>query len=302
MNKNFKEKLWLFFTILAALSWGAWGILTKFILDDISPFVNQVLFTFGMLFTIPFIASRCKLKEFDIKGFFLGFSTGLLAISGNIMVYQAFSLGGLAAVVIPVTNLYPLVTILIALLILREKLNWFNGIGILIIIPAILLLSGQILILKDPIAFFSDLKLKSWLIFALFAMVLFGLFSASQKITSKHINSEWSFLSFIGSSVFVSIIFIVFGLVDINFTTQTIWVGSLAGLMDGLGVLFIYAAYRVKGKASQVSAIAATLQQVFTIAMAVFFLKEKINSVESFGIVLAILGAWLLSVQQKSKA
>ena len=135
MNKNFKEKLWLFFTILAALSWGAWGILTKFILDDISPFVNQVLFTFGMLFTIPFIARRCKLKEFDIKGFFLGFSTGLLAISGNIMVYQAFSLGGLAAVVIPVTNLYPLVTILIALLILREKLNWFNGIGILIILP-----------------------------------------------------------------------------------------------------------------------------------------------------------------------
>jgi len=302
MINYFNEKRWLFFTILAALSWGVWGVLSKFISDDVSPFTNQILFTIGMLSTIPFIAKRCKAKEFSYKGIILGFSAGILAILGNISVFQSFGTGGLAAVVIPFTNLYPLVTIIIALLIFKEKLNWLNVIGVLIVIPAIILLSGKILVFKDPLAFFSNLKLEAWLIFALIAMLLFGLFSASQKITAKHISSEWSYISFIASSVFVSVILIMLGRVDLSFSKQSFWVGSMAGLLDGLGVLFIYSAYHVKGKASQVSTIAATLQQVFTIAMAIFFLKEKLGSIELIGIVLAILGASLLTLEGNKKS
>jgi len=302
MNNYFKEKRWLFFTILAAICWGVWGVLSKFISDDVSPFTNQILFTIGMLSTIPFIFKRCNVKDFNYKGFILGFCAGILAILGNVFVFQSFGSGGLAAVVIPFTNLYPMVTIIIALLIFKEKLNWLNGIGVLIVIPAIILLSGQILIFKDPLVFFSNLKLKAWLIFALIAMLMFGLFSASQKITAKHISSEWSYISFIGSSVFVSVIFIMLGMADLSFSKQNFWVGSMAGMLDGLGVLFIYSAYHVKGKASQVSTIAATLQQVFTIVMAILFLKEKLGSIELIGIVLAILGASFLTLEGNKKS
>jgi uncharacterized membrane protein len=303
MNYIFsKHKIWFFFTALAALCWGIWGVLSKFISDDISPFTNQILFTIGMLTTVPFIAKRCKAKEFSYKGIILGFIAGILAILGNVSVFQSFGSGGLAAVVIPLTNLYPLVTIIIALLIFKEKLNWLNGIGILIVIPAILLLSGQILLLKDPLAFFSALKFEAWLIFALIAMLLFGLFSACQKVTANQVSSEWSYISFLASSVFVSVIFIILGMVDFSFSKQSFWVGSMAGMLDSLGVLFIYSAYRVKGKASQVSTIAASLQQVFTIAVAILFLKEELVSIELIGIVLAILGASLLTLEGNEKS
>ncbi len=53
----------------------------------------------------------------------MGFIAGCFAIAGNVAVFYAFTKGGQASIVIPVTNLYPLVTIVIAVLAFKEKLN-----------------------------------------------------------------------------------------------------------------------------------------------------------------------------------
>ncbi|WP_332367578.1 EamA family transporter [Spirosoma telluris] len=90
----------------------------------------------------------------------MGLVAGVLAVIGNIAVYQAFTSGGLAAIVIPVTNLYPLVTISIALLVFKEKLNWINAIGLLLAIPAVVMLSGESLLFDNPAAFFHTMGLK----------------------------------------------------------------------------------------------------------------------------------------------
>ena len=299
MKNYFKERLWLVYAILAALCWGVWGVLAKFISNDISPKVNHLLFTIGMLFTIPFVARKCKRKEANLKGIIWGIVAGILAVIGNVAVYQSFGAGGQAAVVIPVTNLYPLVTIVIAILVFKEKMHWLNGIGILIVVPAIIMLSGQSQIFDDPSLFFENLGLKVWLLFALVALVFWGLFSAAQKITTNYISAEWSYLSFIVSSVLISLAFIAFGLVDFHLSQQTLWVGSMAGMLNGLGVLSSFAAYRAEGKASQVTAIAGALQPVFTIFLAIVFLKEKLAFVEFIGIGLAIFGSLFLSVEKK---
>lgn len=298
MKKYFKERMWLVFAILAALCWGVWGILAKFISSDISPYVNHLLFTIGMLFTIPFVIKKCKKKEANLKGILWGVVAGILAIIGNVAVYRSFAAGGLAAVVIPVTNLYPLVTIVIAMLVLKEKMHWLNGIGTIVVIPAIIMLSGQSKIFDNPSLFFTNLGVNIWLIYAFIALLFWGLFSAAQKVTTNYISAEWSYLSFIGSSVLISIGFMVFGFIDFNFTTQTLWVGSMAGMLNGLGVLASFAAYSAQGKASKVTAIAGALQPVFTIGLAISFLGEQLGWIEFIGIGLAIIGSLLLSVEK----
>ncbi len=301
MKNYFQERMWLVYAILAALCWGVWGILAKFISSDISPYENHLLFTVGMLFTIPFVIKKCKISDINPKGIIWGIIAGILAIVGNVAVYQSFAVGGLAAVVIPVTNLYPLITIAIAMLVLKEKMHWLNGIGILVVVPAIIMLSGQSQIFDNPSLFFSNLGLKLWLIFALIALVFWGLFSAAQKVTTNYISTEWSYLSFILSSVLISIGFVVFGFIDFKFSTQTLWVGSLAGMLNGLGVLASFAAYSAEGKASKVTAIAGALQPVFTIVLALTFLREKLGLIELIGIGLAIIGSLLLSVEKQKE-
>lgn len=64
----FKKQRWLFYTILAALSWGFWGILTKSISSEISPFTTHFMFTIGMLFSLPVVVRKCKVRKSDIIG------------------------------------------------------------------------------------------------------------------------------------------------------------------------------------------------------------------------------------------
>jgi len=294
-----KERLWLVFSVVAALCWGVWGVLAKFISSDISPYTNHVLFTIGMLFTIPLVARKCKPANTNRKGMMWGIVAGILAVAGNVALYLSFGAGGLAAVVIPVTNLYPLVTIVIAVLILKEKMHWLNGLGILIVVPAIIMLSGQSQIFDDPSLFFRNLGLNVWMMYALAALVFWGLFSATQKVTTNYISAEWSYISFIIASIFIAVVFVALGRVDFGFTKQTLFYGCLAGALNGLGVLASFAAYRSEGKAAQVTAIAGALQPVFTIALAIAFLGEAVKWLEFAGIGFAILGSLLLSVEKQ---
>ncbi|WP_375444795.1 DMT family transporter [uncultured Fibrella sp.] len=295
-----KTKLdgWILYSIAAAFFWGTWGVVAKLISDQVSPFTNHLLFSTGMLFTLPLVLKKSSQTKPNRRGILWGLVAGILAVIGNVAVYQSFTSGGLAAIVIPVTNLYPLVTIVIALLVFNEKLNWINGIGILMAIPAVLMLSGESLLFDNPAAFFQTIGLNSWLLYSLVALFFWGVFSAAQKETTNYISAEWSYISFIVSSVLIALVFISFGLVDLHVSTKTLGLGSLAGLLNGLGVLASFAAYSAEGKASKVTTIAGALQPVFTIVLAIIFLNESLSLIESLGIGLAIVGALTLSYEK----
>lgn len=293
-------KSWILYSVAAAFFWGTWGVVAKLISDQVSPFTNHVLFSVGMLFTLPLVVRNVWATKPNQKGIWWGLLAGTLAVIGNVAVYQAFTAGGLAAIVIPVTNLYPLVTIGIALLVFHEKLNWINGIGIVLAIPAVLMLSGESLLFDNPSAFFSTIGLNTWLLYSLVALFFWGVFSAAQKVTTNHTSAEWSYVSFIVASVIIALGFLLLGLADLNLSLRTLGLGTLAGLLNGLGVLASFAAYSAEGKASKVTTIAGALQPVVTIVLAIIFLNESLSGIESLGIVLAIIGALTLSYEKES--
>jgi drug/metabolite transporter (DMT)-like permease len=294
-----KNWLWLAYSILAALTWGVWGILTKFISGDTGPYTTHIMFTTGALFTLPLVIRQCKKKDANIKTIIFGVIAGIVVVLGNVSVYQSFKMGGQAAIVIPFTNLYPLVTILVALAVFKEKLTPLNALGIFIVVPAIIIMSSQSEILHDPLHFFRNTGANSWLIFAFISLILYGLYGASQKIIAGNLTASWSYISFLISAVLVSLSFISLGMVDFHFQQKNFLLGSSAGFLDGLGVLAIFSAYRAGGIASKVSTVAATLQQVFTVSLALVFLNERINMISFTGIVMAILGTYLLSTGQR---
>jgi uncharacterized membrane protein len=294
-----KTNAWIYYSIAAALFWGVWGVVAKLISEDVNPYANHVMFTVGMLFTLPLVLGKIRKEKPIRKGVIWGIVSRILAVTGNVAVFQAFSSGGLAAIVIPLTNLYPLVTIGIALLVFKEKLNWLNGIGILLAIPAVIMLSGQSLLFDNPVAFIKNIGLNSWLLFSLVALFFWGVFSAAQKVTTNYISAEWAYLAFIVSSLFISFVFIATGKVSFDFSQKTLLLGSLAGMLNGLGVLCSFAAYKAEGKASQVTSIAGALQPVFTIVLAIAFLSEKVTYIEIMGISISILAALALSYEKK---
>ncbi|PWF41236.1 DMT family transporter [Massilia glaciei] len=302
MRKLLEERRWLVYAIVAGLAWGVWGVLAKFISANINAYTNHVLFSLGMLFTLPFVLPRCKRPELNRRGLVWGLVAGVLAIAGNVALYLSFGAGGQAATVIPITNLYPLATIIIALLVFKEKMHWLNGIGVLLVLPAITMLSGEALIFEDPAQYLATFALADWILYALVAMLFWGFFSAAQKVTTNHISAEWSYVAFVLASALLAIGFMAAGLVQYTFTNATLVAGPLSGAMNGLGVLAAYAAYRSEGKAALVTAVAGAMQPAFTIVLAIMFLRESIGLIECAGIALAILGSLFLSVEKKPAA
>jgi len=294
-----KKNSWFFYAVAAGLLWGLWGVMAKLISENVNPYLNHLLFTVGMLFSVPLVIKKCTKASFNLKGLLWGVIAGCFAITGNIAVYQAFSNGGQASIVIPVTNLYPLITIIIAIIAFKERLNWLNVLGILFSLPAILLLSGETLLFVDPTAFIKGIGLNAWFLFSIVSIFCWGVFSAAQKVATNHISAEWSYLFFVATSVVITLGFLVVGKIKFNLTSTTISLGSVAGLLNGLGVLASFAAYKAEGKAAAVTTIAGTLQPVFTIVLAIILLKENLSNIELLGIILAICGALLLSYEKK---
>ncbi len=135
---------WLWYSILTTLFWGAWGVVSKVSVNMMSPMVNQVVFTVGLI-PLVLIVARSKhawTGRNRWRGGSFAFITGILGGVGNVTMYEALSHGGKASTVLPTTGLYPLFTVVAAIPILREKLNRVQAAGIALAVIAILLFSS----------------------------------------------------------------------------------------------------------------------------------------------------------------
>ena len=72
-----------------------------------------------------------------------------------------------------------------------------------------------------------------------------------------------------------------------------------AGALNGFGVIAAFAAYRYEGKAAIVTPLAAAVQPIVTLILALLFLGERVGLLESIGIALAIAAAIALSQESK---
>lgn len=135
---------WLFYSILTVLLWGSWGVVSKAAVDIVSPLMNQVLYTLGLVPPLIVAArGRSLLAGTDKRrGTTYGVVTGLLGGVGNIAFFAALGAGGRASTVVPLTSVYPLFTVFAALIVLKEKLNRVQIVGIGLALVAIYLLSS----------------------------------------------------------------------------------------------------------------------------------------------------------------
>lgn len=135
---------WLAFSLLTILVWGAWGAVSKVASDGVDANTNQVFFTFGLLPLIALVwrsprnAAGGSGRRVGIAWAFL---TGILGGTGNIAFFRALWMGGKASIVSPVTALFPLVTVILAVTFLRERIGKTQLAGLALALVAIYLLS-----------------------------------------------------------------------------------------------------------------------------------------------------------------
>jgi len=122
---------WFWYSVLCVLCWGAWALFSKLGSKEIPADDMQFLFTIG---TIPVALALAIARRFRFeksgKGIFYGVANGILSGVGSIALFAAYRSNGNTAVITAVSALYPMITVILAILILRERLKWLQIVGL----------------------------------------------------------------------------------------------------------------------------------------------------------------------------
>lgn len=133
---------WLAPGIAALILWGFWGFFPKLtlnFLDTKSAVLYEVL---GAVFVALIILIGLEFRpQFHAKGFLFAFITGACAIGGAWFFLTALNVGKVS-VVAPFTAMYPLLSVVLAVIFLGETISLKEGIGIAFAVASMLLLAS----------------------------------------------------------------------------------------------------------------------------------------------------------------
>jgi len=134
---------WLLFSVASLILWGVWGVLLKYVSEGL-PW--RSLYFFSGLATVAIVTViglvwRGDLFSASPRQALLAFLAGLFGATGYIAMIKALETGGSASVVVPLTSLYPAVTVVLARILLGEEITLSKALGVVLALLAIYLFS-----------------------------------------------------------------------------------------------------------------------------------------------------------------
>lgn len=282
---------WFLWTLFAVVSWGIWAIIAKLMGDALSGAHGQALSTIGILPVMVALGFSRKLtpNKNTRRGGSFAFAAGLLTCAGNAIYYDVLNRGAKAAMVIPLTALYPLVTVILAMLVLREKLNWIQVAGVVLSLASIYLCNVHQ----------ERQMISSWLLYAMAPLVLWGVAGLFQKVSTNNVSGELAALYFLGAFIPVTVLILLYQPLSGPIELRTWLLVAALGLFFALGNFALLCAFASHGKAS-VIAPAAGLYPLVSVPIAILFFGERISVREGAGVVVALAAVVALSLESKA--
>ena len=134
-------KGWLLNSLIALVCFGLWGFFPKVAVRYVSPksaLIYEVMG--GVLVAAVTWFSMNKGIEHDLRGVTPAFITGVVGYLGMFFFLNAVDLGKVS-VVASLTAVYPVLTILLAAIILKEQITNVQYVGVFMAMTGVILLS-----------------------------------------------------------------------------------------------------------------------------------------------------------------
>lgn len=133
---------WLGFAALALVLWGITGVTQKLSTNRISSERSFLWFCWAMV-ALSGAVLLVERPDYTLRGIVVicSIAGGALNGLGAWTSFRALESGGKASIVISLISLYPLLTVVLAVLLLHERLTWMQSAGAVTAIAAAILLS-----------------------------------------------------------------------------------------------------------------------------------------------------------------
>jgi len=276
--------------------WGVWGALTEFPEKWVSPpfpaTLGYVVWSLTMIPVSLFVLWRNKWKvDIRLRSILYGSAVGFSGASGQLILFWVLTRGP-AYIIFPIICLSPAVTILLSATLLRERARRFATLGILLSMPAILLLA-----LQEPAS--SPVHGYLWLVLSIVIFLLWGMQAYFMKSSAGTISSENLFLYMAITGLVLSPI----ALWMTNFSVPINWglkgapLTAVIQSLNAWGCLLFVFAVRF-GKAIIVVPMINGLFPVITIILSLLLYHTVPTRLNLFGILLAMVAIVLMAVDE----
>ncbi len=136
----------LVFALLAFFAWGAWSLTSKVAVDAVSAGNLFGFYVISSLTAPVLYAWVRRVRPAHFKGenpTKLAWTMGAVALMLNVIGAFAYTYaleGGNASLVVPVTSAYPIVTAILAVMLLKERVTWPQAAALLVVVAGLVMI------------------------------------------------------------------------------------------------------------------------------------------------------------------
>jgi drug/metabolite transporter (DMT)-like permease len=285
-----KNKMWLVYALITTIFWGIWGAFTE--VSESAGFPGTLIYiVWSATMIVPALVGLKIIGwklEYDVKSVLLGLVIGLLGAGGQLALFTGAIVNGPAYLIFPIISLSPVITILISVILLKERASKVGWIGILLAVLAIPWLSYQA---PGPKSFGY-----LWLVYALIVFVAWGMQAFFMKLANKTMKAESIFFYMMLTGLLLSPIAWI-----MTDHSKAIYLGFKGPylafgvqMLNSIGALTIVYAFRY-GKAIVVSPLTNAVAPIITILLSLMIYAVIPHPIVLIGIVLAVISIFLLA-------
>ena len=245
-----------------------------------------IIWSFTMLIPCYF---TMKGEKFDTssKAIFYGCLIGLTGSGGQLLLFKSLTMGP-AYLIFPIISISPAITVMMSMLMLKEKINKVGAIGVFIALVSIFMFSiGS----SDD----TNVEGAGWLVLAIIICICWGVQAYFMKKATNQNVDESSIFGYMTITALLLAPIAYFMIPDksITYPIAAPLITAVTQVLNAAGALFLVMALS-RGKAVIVAPCTNALAPVLTagISMALYQILPGIYA--SIGITLAIVGSTLM--------
>lgn len=130
-------------SLVAVMLWGIVGLLQKVTTNYTNADAVLIWDRVGYLCLLPWLLATTSLSHLGYRDLLIGILDGVTNSLGAWFLYASLESGAKASVAVPLTSLYPLLTVLMAMTFLGEKVKPLQWLGISLALAAGILMTWE---------------------------------------------------------------------------------------------------------------------------------------------------------------
>jgi drug/metabolite transporter (DMT)-like permease len=278
---------WIFYAALLILFWGIWGAFSAVPATRYG-YPDQMIYSIWALTMIIPAVFALRGQRFDRRpqATIYGLLIGLTGAGGQLLLFQALTMGP-AYLIFPIVSISPAITVIMAMVLLRERISTLAFVGLIAALAAIVLFSIT--------SASSEGSSGPWLPLAILICVAWGVQAYFMRKTATiGVNDATTFgWMAISGILLIPVALISLGGLPLDFPWQAPALTAATQLLNAVGALFLVMALS-RGKATIVAPTTNALAPALTIVVSLIAYQTLPSPYGAVGIVLALVGSTLM--------